>query len=138
MILARIRSTGDIALAVASSGIAVILLEGGRTAHSRLKIPINIQPDSFCSIKAQSDLAELIRQARVILWDEASMQHRYVAEAVERTLRDIRKDDRPFGGVVMIFAGELLSLLFELLTIWLSDSDNCYYRRLSSMSPCHP
>ena len=107
MILARVRSTGDIALAVASSGIAAILFEGGRTAHSRFKIPINVGPESYCSIGAQTGLAELIRQAKVILWDEAPMQHRHIAEAVERTLRDIRKpDNRPFGGVVMVFAGE--------------------------------
>jgi hypothetical protein len=118
MILARVRSAGDIALAVASSGIAAILLQGGRTAHSRFKIPINIQADSFCSIKAQTELAELIRQAKVILWDEAPMQHRYVAEAVERTLCDIRKcEDKPFGGVVVIFAGMFLFCFSSHLTI---------------------
>lgn len=106
MILARVRSTGDIALAVASSGIAAILLEGGHTAHSRFKIPIKIESDSYCSIKIQTDLAELIRQTKIILWDEAPMQHRYVAEAVERTLRDIRNSDNPFGGVITVFAGE--------------------------------
>jgi type IV secretory pathway VirB4 component len=40
LLLANVRREGDIALAVASSGIAALLLEGGRTAHSRLKIPI--------------------------------------------------------------------------------------------------
>jgi hypothetical protein len=108
IILARVRSTGDIALAVASSGIAAILLKGGRTAHSRFKIPLNVHSDSFCSIKAQSDLAELIRQTKVVLWDEAPMQNRQVAEAVERTFRDIRNDGRPFGGVLMVFAGTFL------------------------------
>lgn len=106
MFLAKVRSTGDIALAVVSSGIAAILLQGGRTAHSRSKIPINIHSEPYCSIKAQSGLAELIRQAKVILWDVAPMHHRYVAEAVERTLRDIREPDKPFGGVVMVFAGK--------------------------------
>ena len=38
-LLAEIRSHGDIALAVASSGIAALLISGGRTAHSRFKIP---------------------------------------------------------------------------------------------------
>jgi len=36
LILATIRSRSQIALAVASSGIAATLLEGGRTAHSAL------------------------------------------------------------------------------------------------------
>src|SRR5262249_3629123 len=60
----------------------------------------------YYSNKAQTQDAELIRQAKVILWDEAPMQHRHVAEVVERSLRDLRKDDRPFGGLVVIFAGD--------------------------------
>ncbi len=140
MILARVRSAGDIALAVASSGVAAILLQGGRTAHSRFKIPINVQADSFCSIKAQSDLAELIRQAKIILWDEAPMQHRYVAEAVERTFRDIRKtDDRPFGGAVVIFAGVYFFLFFFFFSFQvISLIDIFYHRRLSAMPSCRP
>lgn len=41
LILATIRSKNDIAFA--SSGIATTLLEGGRTAHSALKWPLNMQ-----------------------------------------------------------------------------------------------
>ena len=43
LILATIRSEQKIALALASSGIAATLLEGGRTAHSALKLPLNVQ-----------------------------------------------------------------------------------------------
>ncbi|KAL4149399.1 hypothetical protein QTP88_003358 [Uroleucon formosanum] len=43
LILAKIRSQNKIALALASSGIAATLLKGGRTAHSALKFPLNIQ-----------------------------------------------------------------------------------------------
>ncbi len=47
-LLATVRARGDIALAVASSGIAALLLQGGRTAHSRLKIPIPVHSSSVC------------------------------------------------------------------------------------------
>ncbi|PKY63284.1 hypothetical protein RhiirA4_302686, partial [Rhizophagus irregularis] len=60
-------SNGDIALAVASSGIAALLLPGGRTAHSCFKIPINIHEDSTCSIKHNSDLASLLQIAKLII-----------------------------------------------------------------------
>ncbi|VDI22620.1 Hypothetical predicted protein [Mytilus galloprovincialis] len=59
-ILARIRSKGEIAQAVASSGIAAELLNGGRTAHSRFKIPISISETSTCNISRNSALANLI------------------------------------------------------------------------------
>ena len=41
-LLVEIRSRNCIALAVASSGIAATLLDGGRTAHSAFKLPLNI------------------------------------------------------------------------------------------------
>ncbi|KAL4558213.1 hypothetical protein LXL04_036411 [Taraxacum kok-saghyz] len=47
-----IRSNGEIVINVASSGIASLLLEGGRTTHSRFKIPLNLNDDSLCSIKS--------------------------------------------------------------------------------------
>ena len=61
MILVKVRSNYGIAIAVASSGIAALLLNGGRTAHSRFKIPIKLTKDSTLDISYQSELAELIR-----------------------------------------------------------------------------
>jgi hypothetical protein len=43
LIQAAIRSHNDIAVALASSGIAATLLPGGRTALSALKVPLNMQ-----------------------------------------------------------------------------------------------
>jgi hypothetical protein len=42
-LLNSIRSQGKIALAVASFGIAALLLPGGRTPHSRFRIPLNLR-----------------------------------------------------------------------------------------------
>jgi ATP-dependent DNA helicase PIF1 len=50
LILNVVRSHGDIALIVASSGIVALLLLGGRTAHSYLKIPIAFDRTSFYCI----------------------------------------------------------------------------------------
>jgi RecG-like helicase len=47
---AALRSRGEIVLTVASSGIAALLIPGGRTAHSRFGIPINIDEYSTCEI----------------------------------------------------------------------------------------
>jgi len=41
-LLAQIRSSGKVALAVASSGIAATLFSGGRTAHSTFKLSLNV------------------------------------------------------------------------------------------------
>ena len=106
IISAKIRSEGGIVLNVASTGLAAQNLVGGRTAHSRFKIPIPIMENSTCNIKAQSDLAKLIKQASLIIWDEVFSCHRYNIEAVDRTLRDIRQCDEMFGGIVVCLAGD--------------------------------
>ena len=99
------RGNSQIALAVASSGIASILLHHGRTSHSRFQIPIDIQPESVCAISAQSSLATLLRSTKLIIWDEISSQNRYCFEAVDRTLKDLCKSDKWFGGIPVVFAG---------------------------------
>ncbi len=58
LLLARIRKKKQIALAMASSGIAATLLTGGRTAHSTLSLPIGlIQNETpVCGIKKDSSM----------------------------------------------------------------------------------
>ncbi|KAI5428568.1 hypothetical protein KIW84_033531 [Lathyrus oleraceus] len=97
-LMASLRSRREIVLATASSGIAATLLPGGRTAHSRFKIPIDIQPSSICGIEKQKDLANLIRVAAAIIWDEAPMTNKNCLEALDRSLQDICSNSAPFGG----------------------------------------
>jgi len=107
VLLALVRRDGHVTIAIAPSGIAALLLEGGRTAHSVFKILIALGKDSMCSIPLQSDSAELLQEAKLIVWDEAPTQHRHCAEAVDRTLRDImQRPDSPFGGKVVVFGGD--------------------------------
>ena len=75
VISAKIRSEGGFVLNVASTGLAAQNLIGGRTAHSRFKIPIPIMENSTCNIKAQSDLAKLIKQTSLIIWDEVLIEN---------------------------------------------------------------
>ena len=75
IILSMVRSNHDIALAVARFGIAALLLQGGRTARSRFKIPIPTHEDSICSVKHGSDIAHLLIRAKIIVWEESPMTH---------------------------------------------------------------
>ncbi len=106
-LLSSIRSGNGIALAVASSGIAALLLDGGATAHSRLKIQVNgINGHSICYIPKQSNEANFIRATSLFLRDEAPMQHKHTFEAVDWTFQDLTELDKPFGGVVMVMRGD--------------------------------
>ena len=80
----KICSEGWIVLCVASSGITALLLQGGCTVHSMFKIPVEGLTDkSFCSIPKESLLAKMICQTRLIILDEATMQHQFTFEAVD-------------------------------------------------------
>ncbi|KAK1384934.1 ATP-dependent DNA helicase [Heracleum sosnowskyi] len=113
----RLRSEGKIVLPVASSGIAAVLLPGGRTAHSRFQIPIKLDQYSVASIKHGSDFTELIKKTSLIIWDEAPMQHIYGFEAVDRSFRDImssvdpKRKKLPFGGITVVFGGDFRQIL---------------------------
>jgi len=74
---------------VASSGIASLLLPGGRTAHSQFAIPLVLVEDSCCLIEKDGNKAQLLTMASLIIWDEAPMINRLAFEAFDRTLRDI-------------------------------------------------
>ena len=82
----RLRADGRIVLCVASSGIAALLLPGGRTAHSTFSIPVDsLCENSVCSINKNSKQAVMLRRVCLIIWDEAAMQHRCVPSAFINT-----------------------------------------------------
>ncbi|KAK9665879.1 hypothetical protein RND81_14G142400 [Saponaria officinalis] len=115
---AVIRSKGEIILPVASSGIAAILLPGGRTAHSRFGILINVTENSTCpGIKPNTELTELLIRTKIIIWDEAPMMHRFCFEALDKSLRDVMRFSAdgdcslPFGGKVVVFGGDFRQIL---------------------------
>ena len=62
-----VRSRGDIVLTVASSGIAALLIPGGRTAHSRFPIPFIVDECSTCTIHPNNNLVELVDKAKLII-----------------------------------------------------------------------
>lgn len=114
---AALRYRGEIVLNVASSGIASLLLPGGRTAHSRFAIPLNVTEDSTCDIKAGAPLAGLMSKTKLIIWDEAPMINKFCFEALDRSLRDVlrfsnpRASDIPFGGKVVVLGGDFRQIL---------------------------
>ncbi|KAJ1686117.1 hypothetical protein LUZ63_017507 [Rhynchospora breviuscula] len=116
-IIASVRSQGKIVLPVASSGLAALLLEGGTTAHSRFKIPVDVADMKTCDIKQGTHLAELIQHTSLIIWDEAPMNHKSCFEALDITLRDImglisnERKHKIFGGITVVLGGDFRQTL---------------------------
>ncbi len=117
-LLSKVRFIGDIALSMASSGIAALLLEGGCTAHSHFKIPVaGLCGSSACYVPLNSPQAALIQATRLIVWDEAPMAHKHVFEAVNRMLQhvmgvvDPALKDMLFRSKVIVMGGDFRQIL---------------------------
>ena len=106
LILAKVRSAGNIAVAVASSGIAATLMPGGRAAHSMFKIPLTVKENELCNFDKNSNSANLFINTKISIWDECPMMRRESFEAVDRTLQDMCNNTVPFGGIFIICSGD--------------------------------
>ena len=111
LIASAVRARGQIVLCVASTGLASLLLPGGRTAHSRFKIPIPCHEQSTCNIKKDDPLHQLLQQTSLIIWDAVGSQHHHVIECVDHSLHDLLNRDLPFGGITILFGGDFRQTL---------------------------
>ena len=93
---------------VAPTGVAA-LNAGGQTIHSFFGIGLGVQTsDETGSVsKAKQDV---MMNVDSIIVDEVSMVRCDIIDTMDRTLRYVRKNTLPFGGVQMIFVGDLFQL----------------------------
>ena len=105
-LLSAVRCDGEIALGTAISAVASKLLNNGGTVHSTFKVPIQIKETSMCSFKKTDAVGKLLKRTKMIIIDEVSMGHRFVYEAIDRSLAKLFEVDSPFGNIVVVFAGD--------------------------------
>ncbi|XP_050439870.1 LOW QUALITY PROTEIN: ATP-dependent DNA helicase pif1-like [Adelges cooleyi] len=90
----------------------VLLMEGGMTVHSTFGLPMGVLTnDSTSTITMQSTRAQRIREAALIVWDEAPMSPGMQLTVVDRLLRDVMDSQLPFGGKPFLFAGDFRQIL---------------------------
>ncbi|MCY1481839.1 exonuclease V subunit alpha [compost metagenome] len=123
-----IRSTHKNTVVVAPTGIAA-LNAGGVTIHSMFQLPFagfipeyNKAPHFSDTVKFETKdtLRRHFRMAgpeksvivnmELLIIDEVSMLRADLLDAIDFTMRSIRRKDLPFGGVQVLFIGDLLQL----------------------------
>jgi ATP-dependent exoDNAse (exonuclease V) alpha subunit len=95
---------------VASTGLAASLYEEGCTAHSMFKIPFCVNNQTVCAL-GKSWRTKLFREADILIWDEAVCIEKDAVEAVERGFKELRADQRVFGGLLVVFCGDFRQVL---------------------------
>ena len=111
-------------IVVAPTGIAAINA-GGVTIHSMFGLPprtflptteridgnlaMNIV-DLMHHFKYRKDKLKLLREIEIIIIDEVSMLRADVLDMMDFSLRHVRRNQQKFGGVQMLFIGDLYQL----------------------------
>lgn len=111
----------------APTGIAAINAQGV-TLHSLFQLPFGsyVPDDNFIprsttlnfttpkslggKLKMNNIKRQLIREIELLIIDEVSMLRADLLDAIDATLRQIRRSKKSFGGVQILFIGDLLQL----------------------------
>jgi len=93
---------------VAPTGVAAIQA-GGQTIHSFFGLGLGVLgPQEIGRVNREK--IRLFQEIDTIIMDEVSMVRCDTLDAVDRTLRHYRQSSQPFGGVQMVFVGDLFQL----------------------------
>lgn len=106
-----LKEMGENVVAIAFSGIAATLLEGGRTVHSMFKLPVPLLDTSVSYHKIGSKESDAIKDSPLIIWDEAPMAPALSLNCVDRFLQKLMGSDQIFGGKVLVMAGDFRQIL---------------------------
>jgi len=123
-----VNSTYKQTVIVAPTGIAA-LNAGGVTIHSFFQLPfggfipdfkVSAQFTDHVKLETKTTLMRhfkmnatrkaLLRNLELLIIDEVSMLRADVLDAMDWTLRNVRKINQPFGGVQVLYIGDLLQL----------------------------
>ncbi|MEO6833751.1 MAG: helix-turn-helix domain-containing protein [Chitinophagaceae bacterium] len=125
-----VKNTPKKAVVVAPTGVAAINA-GGVTMHSFFQLPLGLYiADSgryfgdeysgqmvvnrhslFKNMRMQKDKVALIRELELVIIDEVSMLRADSLDCIDEVLRHFRRrPQEPFGGVQMLFIGDLFQL----------------------------
>ena len=118
-VLEGVRQEGKIALATAYTGIAAILLPGGATLHSKLKVPTKAEklqdPTTYLGCThAKSGTRKLLEaeETALLIIDEVTMVEANMFMMIDRTLRkrirgtEEQPHQKPFGGLTVVISGD--------------------------------
>ena len=112
----------------APTGIAAINA-GGVTLHSLFQLPfgtflpsdqVNFQDGANIQLNTPRTLTrsmqlntvkrKMLRELELLIIDEVSMLRADILDAIDVTMRSVRRNSMPFGGIQILFIGDLLQL----------------------------
>ncbi|MFA8301060.1 MAG: ATP-dependent RecD-like DNA helicase [Hyphomicrobiales bacterium] len=96
-------------IVLAPTGISAINING-ETIHSFFKLKPGYELIEAAHLKHSQRMVQKLKALKTIMIDEISMVRADILDAIDIVLRNARKSFEPFGGVRMIFFGDLYQL----------------------------
>lgn len=95
----------------ASTGIAATHM-GGTTIHSWTGIGIKdkLTERDIDDLEQRKYLWKRMENVKVLIIDEISMLHHFRLDLIEEVIRSFKRNDKPFGGIQVIFCGDFFQL----------------------------
>lgn len=112
---------------LAPTGIAAINVKGA-TIHSFFKLKPGYELDEASNMKITKSMTDRYKTVKTILIDEISMVRADLLDAVDVFLKRVRKSREYFGGVRMVFFGDL----YQLPPVVTREEDESFHRTYKS------
>lgn len=108
-LLKHIYSLNNNIILLAPTGIAAINV-GGETVHSFFRLKPGFELDEAKHVRIDKNTAARYAPVETIIIDEISMIRADILDAIDVFLQRVKSSELPFGGVRMIFVGDLFQL----------------------------
>lgn len=114
-LLRKIRETTKKNFAVVAPTAVAAINAGGVTLHSFFQIPFgplvpNADEQDGNQMSYSDEKQRLLRCLELLVIDEISMVRVDIIDFIDRTLRQVKGSNRPFGGVQILMIGDLYQL----------------------------
>jgi ATP-dependent DNA helicase PIF1 len=127
-LLEHIRSIAERRIIIlAPTGISAVNVNG-ETIHSFFTLKPGFEKDEAIHMVLNKTKLDKFKSIKTIAIDEISMVRADLLDAVDIVLRRSRKVDKPFGGVQMVFFGDL----YQLPPVLTNDDRNKFFSEYNS------
>ena len=107
--ISRARTAGKSVAVTATTGLAATHL-GGNTIHAWSGMGVHDELSPYMIGSLSKGRLDNLTKAQILIIDEISMLHDFRLDMLDTLLRQIRRSERPFGGLQVVLCGDFFQL----------------------------
>ncbi|MEI7632335.1 MAG: PIF1 family ATP-dependent DNA helicase [bacterium] len=107
--ISRARIAGKSVAVTATTGLAATHL-GGNTIHAWSGMGVQDELSPYMVGSLNKSRIDNLTKAQILIIDEISMLHDFRLDMLDSLLRQVRRSERPFGGIQVVVCGDFFQL----------------------------